>query len=327
VSYAVVLWYYVPKDPSGEKEEAPKQPAIFGAMVAVRYHLGSLIYMAAMMPWLRAVRVIDDFLFGSLPYRGEQQADYAERCCCCKALCFQLGFIRRWFDVSQYGPFQLYTKDVVVDIVIRSNHLEPGAKRAAAVKDSHAAVKKHMGHLYIITLCGVLTIGTLCAFFTYQMCTSVPSFSDPLSGWYVQDPMMIAFLSFCLCGSIAYSFTMLLDQTSDVLLYSYAWNKKFKKTSCEKFMPETLKNVVGVLHMHADSYPLYGHADPNMYLGTFMATKTDKKAAKERNTASMAGQSYGPPGNTGMMPGSMGMMPGGSAYASNPYGNNPVDMS
>jgi hypothetical protein len=298
VAYAVVLWYYVPHEQGGEKEELPKHPAIFGAMVAVRYHLGSLIFAAAIMPWLRAVRIFDEFMFGNLP-----------------------NCLRSCLDCAQSGPFLLYNKNVYNDIVIRSNHLQPSALRTKAVIESHSVVKLYIeqgsgSKLRIITQCGVGSIGTICSLFTYHLCTTLPTFSDPLGGWYVQDPLMISFLALCLCGSIAYSFTMLIEHAGDVLLYTYAWNKKFKKASCGKFMPDGLSNVVGFQHLEADSYPLYGKADPNMYLGTWISTKKGGSKEKEKSKASQVSEM---PPYASMQPGSTGIPPGGNPYGSNPY--------
>jgi hypothetical protein len=129
-----------------------------------------------------------------------------------------------------------------------------------------------MGALRIISVVGVSTIGTLGMIITWGMCTAVSPFNDPKSSNYVQDPLIIAFLAFGLCGSIGYSFTMLFDHTADVILYCYAFNKRFDPSTCEKFVPEELRLVVGIDDRDHHNLRRYGTALPHMYLSTFMET-------------------------------------------------------
>ena len=146
----------------------------------------------------------------------------------------------------------------------------------------------------------------------------------------VQDPLFISFVAFCLCGTIAYFFTMLLDHASDVILYTYAWNKKCNKKTCEKFMPEGLKDIVGIAHLEADSYPLYGKADANMYLASWMGTgKATEKKKPPKPTASKAEQGYASmgPGMSQMQPGMTGMLGGAGQYGASPYGASPHNLS
>jgi len=117
---------------------------------------------------------------------------------------------------------------------------------------------------------------------TWGMCTAVAPFNDPETHFYVQDPLIVSFLAFCLCGSIAYSFTMLFDHTADVLLYCYAFNKRFKKHTVEKYVPDELRNVVGAEDREYDEWGKYGRAMPPMYLATWMATGNKDEGPKER---------------------------------------------
>jgi len=149
VAYATVLWYYVEKV-DGEKQTAPRHPAIFAAMVAVRYHLGSLIFGAAVMPLLRIVRVTDYLLWGNLPKEGEAPAPPFHWCGC---LCGLVGKccrpIQGCFDVSDEGIFGKWTKNAYIDVILRSNHFLPCAERSAAVTRSHHHVTHYMGSLRI----------------------------------------------------------------------------------------------------------------------------------------------------------------------------------
>jgi hypothetical protein len=197
----------------------------------------------------------------------------------------------------------LYNKDVFNDIIIRSNHLERAALRNQTVIDLHPMVKAHMGSLHIVNKCGVVCIASLCALQAWIMCTTWFSDVQGQSLWkpYVQDPIMASVVAWFYSASIAYSFTMILDHGADVLLWTYSWNKKNNKKSCEKFMPEHLKHIVGHQHLDHDSYPLYGTAEPDMYLGTWMSTRAAKKKEARNRAPDIHDLTHGAhPGRSGV---------------------------
>lgn len=157
-----------------------------------------------------------------------------------------------------------------------------------AIIKSAPQTKSYNGRVRIVTFVGVTGVGFLCSAITYSAVNGWEIFRDPTSSQYIEDPLAVAHLAMWLCGGIAYSYTMLLDHTADVLLYCYAWNNKYKKSNVDKYVPDDLRSVVGVADKNADSYPLYGNAPSNMYLSTWSNIGSAGPAAKAKPKAPVA---------------------------------------
>jgi hypothetical protein len=178
------------------------------------------------------------------------------------------------------GAVWLYNKNAYTDIIIRSNHYLQAAAKARSIMKSHPPCEKFAGSLQIVTQTGVCCIGAACAGVTFALVNNVPSLNSPDSSTYIYDPMMVSFVAFCLGGMIAFGFMNLIDHTADSLLYCYAWSKRFKRETVDRYVPEDLREIVGFEDKNPDEYGYYGRADPNMYLGTWMATKPDPNKDK-----------------------------------------------
>merc|ERR1712110_238091 len=82
------------------------------------------------------------------------------------------------------------------------------------------------------------------------------------------------------------SFLAVVECTGDVLLYCYAWNKKFKKENAENYCPEDLRAIVGFEDKVPESYEYYGNAPPNAYLSFWYSG-----AVKDPTTSANVNQS------------------------------------
>jgi hypothetical protein len=148
--------------------------------------------------------------------------------------------------------------------------------------------------LEVISTIGVLSIGIVCSFFTHVMIMNISWYNDPRSSSYIDDPLAVDALAFFLCGNIAYGFTMVFDHTADVLLYCYAWNRKFNKKSTEKFVPELLKPIVAHdLDDDKHDYKLFGAARPEMYLSSWLPTKKKRPGDADGQAGSRSGTQTG----------------------------------
>jgi len=249
---------------------APSCPPLHGASHAFFYHLGSILVGAFLIPWCRWGRMAEYVLFGELP--GEND----NKCCQCIGSAFKciekcICACRPTCCDRKSGSMYIYNKNAYMDIIIRSNFFETSAPRANAIISSNKHIKEYVGALQIVSFLCTVSIGTICAIITYTLVTSVSTLSDPRSGNYIYDPMMVSLLAFFLSGMIGYGFMMLIDHSADCLLYCFAWNRKMKKSSLDKYIPESLREIVGYDDQHHDSFPFYGRANPNMYLGTWFS--------------------------------------------------------
>jgi len=149
--------------------------------------------------------------------------------------------------------------------------------------NNHKSCQKYMMSCMIITIVGVVSVGSACAGLTYAAILLTSSLSDPESETFLVAPSAVCAFAFCLCASIAYGFMMLFDHTADTLLYCYAWNKKFNKATVEQFMPESLRDLVGHIIEKEDGYQYFGNAKPEMYLSTWMPKKYAEHKARNAN--------------------------------------------
>jgi hypothetical protein len=290
ISFSVVSWYYMPKE-MGKKMATPRLPPLHAFSHGVFHHFGSLLLGAFIIPYMRGPRMIYAALFGTsaTPIREEDQH------CCCRIVDKIGEFFKGCFGhcavdslCGDAGAFNVWDKNAYTDIVIRSNHFLHAALKVRSILAFHTACQKFNGKLRIITIVGVLSIGMACGGLTWIFVVNLEAFYDPTSSMYIDDPIMVSSLAFILGAMIAYGFMALIDHTSDVLLYCYAWSKKFKRDAVDKYVPDNLRQIVGYEDKNSDEYAYYGRANPNMYLGTWFSTKpSDKRAAGKQAAKSM----------------------------------------
>lgn len=307
-SYTVITWWYMPKD-NGIKH-TPPAPLFNGYKNVFKFHTGSLIYGALLTPYTRVPRVLSSLVFDHTgPQQTSASATQGKNCivscflhighclksylCCC--------FDRKNKDYhANDGAVKMFCKDSFNDIMIRSNNYYNGCIRVMQVFLSAPICEQNRGRLGSITLGGVISIGIGSSMIMYWIVTTDDAYTDPASTWYVSEPIVILALSFCICGWVAYTFCMLLEHTADLLLYCYAWNKKTKKATVDTFIPDKLTLVVGFEHRNPDGYPMYGKANPKMYLSTFFDTKATP--AKMPPPPVMMSQDHGGLGPMGTAP-------------------------
>jgi len=289
VSFSVISWYFMKKE-GNQKTAVPPLPPLHGTADALVYHLGSLCLGAAIIPWVRPMRVLNWMLHESVPSeKAECCGPFACLTGCCKRVGRNCGSLIQaslrecmphWLGPK--GVAYKYTKNAYIDIIIRSQHFLPAAERTFMIINTHKSCQKYMMSCMIITVIGVVSVGSACAGLTYVAILLTPSLSDPESETFLVAPTAVCGFAFCLCASIAYGFMMLFDHTADTLLYCYAWNKQFNKATVEEFMPESLRDLVGHIIDKEDGYQYFGNAKPEMYLSTWRNRNANK--ARNANT-------------------------------------------
>uniref|UniRef100_A0A7S1SBE7 Uncharacterized protein n=1 Tax=Alexandrium catenella TaxID=2925 RepID=A0A7S1SBE7_ALECA len=290
VAFSVISWYFMKKEGSA-KTGVPPLPPLHGTMDGIVYHFGSLCLGAAIVPWVRPIRIFNWILDESFPSAKAE---------CCGPLAFLTGLCQclgKSFGAcsdtcrshltptccQRKGLAYKYTKNVYSDIIIRSQHFLPGSDRSSIIINNAKSCQKYMMCLTIITVIGVITVGSLSAVMTYIVILRTPSLSHPTSSTFITSPMAVSLFAFWLSGTITYGFTMLFDHTADTLLYCYAWNKKFNKDTVDFFVPESIGNLVAHLIEASDAYQYFGSARPEMYLASWMP-KTYRETVNNRNS-------------------------------------------
>jgi len=208
-----------------------------------------------------------------------------ERCAKCACEC-----------MTGKGCVGRFTKTAYVDVIIRSQHFLNASTYARSIIHSHPPCEAKLYACEMVTSIGVVTIGLVGAVLTHLM-LMLPSFEDPTSSSYIEEPLAVDFIAFLLCAQIGYGFMLLFDNTADCLLYCYAWNRRYNPKCIEKYMPESIRGIVDHDNYDPDqegSRKFYGSAKPEMYLSTWLPSKKKKneddmgKAKSKRSDAGSA---------------------------------------
>jgi len=234
---------------------------------------------------------------------------------------------------EEHSPIELeWSKNGYHDVVIRAQHYLQAMEKALKYIRSHEGVDMYTGFCQSITIVGVIWIGGIGAVTCYAIIANTDRYNNDANSTFIQDPMMVSFVAFCLCGSIAYDFCALLDNTADALLYCYAFNRKFNKKVVQKFVPEEIRDIVGWDGVKDNSFGMYGKAQPNMYVGTWFRggqstfegwTKPAKKATGTAMATSGSAMASRPAGATYQNLGGGSAFPtaASGAYPSVAYGS------
>jgi len=313
ISKGTVAWYFTPKE-GGKKKKAASSWLKDGVKEAFLYHWGSITYGAFFIPTWRPMRL---FYWataslggppGSVPttFFGKAIAciDFCDLKDCC-------GLKEVAKEKVQSNESNI--KDGFTDIVIRANDFAAASEKAhMLLEHSHKVVQHMYRDMTQTTLCvlGVTVISSICAVVTFLIVSLAKPYKEPSSDLYIANPGLVVFLSWILGAYIAFGFMMTWDHTADTLLYCYAWNVQFSRKSVEKFVPDTVRNIVGVDDKEEDRYPYYGKASASMYLRSWIPG-IDKKAEKKTEVPKgmpKEGQGYSPQAswfNAGSWVGSM----------------------
>jgi len=290
ISFCGILYYFTKKGIDDEKE-VPRRPSADGLYDAIRYHFGSIILGAAGI-WI--------FRFSRLFWWFENEAilnGTSECCNCCSCFDGLIQSIGNCLDGirgdaedranaakkrKKEDPIhQRWTKDAYQDVIIRSQHFLTAMDKSRSYIDHYPPVQQYTGKLTMITIVGVLWIGTASASAAYSVMAFHSRYNNPAKDTYIPDPMGVACLAFFLSGSIAYGFCALIDHMADTLLYCFAFNRKFNKAAIKMFVPDTLMDLVGHDGVDQSGYGMYGKAKPEMYLSNWIQS-TNRKNPRDK---------------------------------------------
>lgn len=285
ISKCTITFYFTEKDKG--KKVITSSPIRDGLKDAVLYHWGSIAYGAFWIPWYRPIRLIYWTLSSIVPGRGTNETFLGkilgcfESCLCagCKDCCG----LKKCAQEKVEAPESII-KDGFSDIVIRANDFAPASEKAhMLLEHSHRVVQYMYRDPSQTTLCilGVGGIGTVCAWVTFMITNFAPIYTAESSNLYIANPNLVVALSWILGAYIAFGFMSAWDHTSDTLLYCYAWNRKFSRKSVEKYIPESVRAIVGYEDKEDDRYPFYGRAKTNMYLRSWITVNDKKEKKKE----------------------------------------------
>jgi len=287
ISKGTVAWYFTPKE--GSKKKLKGSPLPGGVKEAILYHWGSIVYGAFWIPTWRPLRLLYWMTSALVPEQGSNTALGKVLGCVETATC-GCFFLKDCCGAKEFAKEKVESNEAMIkdgfsDIVIRANDFGAGSEKAhMLLEHSHKVVQYMYRDSGQTTLCilGVTGIATVCSWVSFMILNFAPIYLEESSSLYISNPGLVIFLSWVLGAYIAFGFMSAWDHTADTLLYCYAWNRKFSRTSVEKYIPESVRAIVGYDDKEDDRYPYYGRAKTNMYLRSWIPVgeKEEKKKKK-----------------------------------------------
>jgi hypothetical protein len=319
VSYEVFK-YYGSKKEHGKKNPPEPSPLFYSIRYAILYHFGSILKGALVIWTTRIPRVFAwaaSTLFDPSNTANADNSHCAGCMNCVQSLlsiaCCGCGQCGQSVCEEKVRRPTAWNKDAYHDVVIRANDFDPATEQGhKMLEHSHPIVKR----LYTdndqmtITLVGIVSISTFNSAAVWIFVSLLDAYKEPESSLYLADKELVVVCAWILSAYIVFGFMTLWDHTCDSLLYCYTWSRKWDRATVDKYIPETLRYIVGFDDTENDRYPYYGRAKNNMYLRSWlpMIGVDDKhkhhKGGKD-NAKSMRSQlepSHGAPGQQRLEP-------------------------
>jgi hypothetical protein len=276
-SYCTFKYYGTQKDSNGKKPKLHENTVAQGLKYALIYHPGSILRGAIMIPPFRPIRILN---WCTAEFTGEDGTNAPTSflgsviqriCCLCgvTAICSQIQQGTKAVVEDETCPI----KDAYDDVVIRANDFDNANEKAHNLLEHNHKIVQFLYRDHsqtTINLIGVTSISGLTSLVVYLLVTKLDIYSDPVSNLYIADPFLITFLTMILTAYIAFGFMTLWDHTADTLLYCYAWSRRWDHKTVEKYIPQSLRFIVGFDDVEHDRYPYYGKAKTAMYLRTWL---------------------------------------------------------
>merc|ERR1719230_1894737 len=187
LAYAVQLWYFTPYE-DGEKHGVPTCPLVQGYKTGIMYHLGSFAFGSFIIAVLGLIQII----LGYIANKGEKEGNAAvamiAKCLLCVITCFK-------------KCMEFLNKNAYMDIAIHSSSFCWAAKNAMTVIfKNFPDIGVLNGACWIFQLAGVGAITSGGAGLVFLITDNWSMFNDPASDHYVSDPVLVVFISACLCA-------------------------------------------------------------------------------------------------------------------------------
>jgi len=231
VSYAVVGWYYTPKQPNGYKGHNVFG-LLWGYIYAVTFHCGTLACGSLLIAIFRFLRMI----FSAVAHAGEAEGNPAMKCiamiliCCVK--CFEKFF-------------RFISKNAYIDVCITSDNFCGAAHNVMEflAKQGKSIMMLH-GICVFFSIAGVVGISSAVTKITYELITRVDRWKSDTSPQHIESPGFVAICTFIGAAFVSTSFMVIFDHTADTLLYVYCWNKAHGNNTVGKYAPDSLLTLV-----------------------------------------------------------------------------------
>jgi uncharacterized protein (TIGR02452 family) len=249
--YVVSMWYFTPCRIDLSKIDVKPKMWLSGLTFAVTYHLGSLVFGAAVLALfsiLKPLSILLEWFFATTEDVTNPCVEAAVYGCACFNACVKeiLGVIH---------------KEALVQLVLQGNDFAPSSsssmriiRGAGASRDfnSKGAAAVH-GLTLIYQALGVVIAAILGGYFTFRFIGTVGILADPNSQFFLMNRIGITFLAALAAAGTSLIYMGTLDLVSDTLLFCWLLEVE-EDTIQHKFAPLHLRELI--LEDVVDKYKL-----------------------------------------------------------------------
>jgi hypothetical protein len=209
VSWATSKWYFT------EDKAKVESCLLWKAYTSGFFlHLGSLALGSFLIALTRPVRLFFVILMAAGEITGN------DICACCTKACFCCwGCFETWLvHVCKYAYIDM--------AMTGKTFCSAGHNACDIMKKQDKSVLSLAGAAWLFTVTGLLSVSALGAYFTHLMISNIDTFSEPLSRFYIQDPLVFDVLAGILSFVVALCFMLVFDSAADTCLLCYMYDKK-----------------------------------------------------------------------------------------------------
>jgi len=212
VSYVVQLWFLDTNRVENGKHRT-RFVVLRAYLTGMMYHLGTLAFGSLSIALLRVWRMLLSWFVSSSATAGNAVAATSGACCSCFA---------DFFD----RILQKLNKFAFMDVAVNSNNFCTAAGHALGILtyNAPAAMTLH-GCTRIFEVVGVTSITAVGVSTCYVLATQVPTYGNPESEKFVEDPIFLCFIAGIVSFFIAMPFMLCFATAADTILFCFALDK------------------------------------------------------------------------------------------------------
>lgn len=135
------------------------------------------------------------------------------------------------------------SRNAFIDVSINSDSFMKAAHRSFMFLTSGGPLAQLFnGACVVFSFSGMVLVAFVTGWFVYLL-TLLPVFRDHGSFWHVADPQITAFVASLLTLHVSQPFLVVLEQTSDTLLYCFDWNRQHEPESVDNHAAPALASL------------------------------------------------------------------------------------
>jgi len=205
VAYVTADYYFAVSDFDGDRDVGCCG-IMEGMCVGLMWHSGSLAFGSFIIACFEMIQRAIEYVNRANP--NNPIAKVVTCCCFCCIAC-----------VKSCAEF--VNKNAYIGIAIKGYNFCRACKKAFEIMIKMAAGMAVLnGATYVFQLAGIILITAICTVIA-QMFTSVGSFTDPSSWWFIPHPPVVVLLSAIIGYAVAKVFMDVFDMVSDTLMYCF----------------------------------------------------------------------------------------------------------